>query len=218
VKNSKRKKTLIFVVSVVSALVLIFASMTVYFFATTMSVDECIEYCKEHSLRSAETFTRYGDGRYAADYAYWVAEDGDTTKPQELFVFKRKLLLGSISAFDRYYFVVSSVDESLKTDTVDTNNRVGSLQFTTRNDKGVKEQTSTLLFFASNINYESRVMRYECKMETNDGVETLTGNVPSYGNDSWLLNFKDIGTNNEITKKVIEVKFFDENGALVFEY
>lgn len=206
----KRNKILkrCILITVLSAAV-IFSAIFVHYFFTTMSVDKCIEYCIEHSERNATNFVRIGDGRYTADYAYFIAADGDSSKAQEIFVFKR-IFLGFIT-FDRYKFVMSSTQSGREGE-----NKFGSLQFFTRNDKGEKETEATLLFFGANR--DSDITTYEYTLTVREGSNVYSGNVVK-DNSIWFVKFYGLGNIDENDKKIIsDVKFYDSNGNLVGVY
>lgn len=178
---------------------------------TTKSVAQCVEYCQENSIRSAKTFIRIGDGRYVKDYAYWIAADGDSSKSQEIFIFRKKYLFMT-HGFDRFVFVTSSVQSKES----NSGSLIGSFQFHTRRDNGEKEDASTLLFYSSTA--DNDIVRYECIVEENGTQKREEGHV-NYGNEVWLIKFTDIrsGENNE-SKKILEVKFYDKNNKLIYTY
>ncbi|MDE5994348.1 MAG: hypothetical protein K2G60_02415 [Oscillospiraceae bacterium] len=207
-KNKIVKRCIL--ITVLSAAVF-FSAIFVHYFFTTMSVDKCIEYCIEHSERNATNFVRIGDGRYAADYAYFIAADGDSSKAQEIFVFKRTFL-GFIT-FDRYKFVMSSTQSGREGE-----NKFGSLQFFTRNDKGEKETEATLLFFGANR--DSDITTYEYTLTVREGSNVYSGTViKGQGASIWFVKFYGLGNIDENDKKIIsDVKFYDSNGNLVGVY
>lgn len=206
-KKSKIVKRCI-LITVLSA-VLVFGAMFAHYFFTTMSIDKCIAYCREHTERNATNFVRIGDGRYIEDYAYFIAADGDSSKPQEIFVFKRKFL-GFIT-LDRYKFVMSSTQSGREGE-----DKFGAIQFFTRNDEGEKETGATLLFFGANK--DSDITTYEYTLTVKEGSNVYSGNVEKT-NSVWFVRFYGLGNVDENTKKMIsDVKFYDSEGNLVGVY
>lgn len=194
----------------VLSVALILAVMFAYYFFTTMSAQECKEYCLKNTERNATNFVRFGDGRYAEDYAYFVAADGDSSKAQEIFVFKRTFL-GPIT-LDRYKFVMSSTQSGREGE-----NKFGSLQFFTRNDKGEKETEATLLFFGASR--DSDIATYEYTLTVREGSNVYSGIIPSRENPVWIVKFYGLGNTDYNDKKEIsDVKFYDSNGNLVGVY
>ncbi len=207
-KNCKVIKWIL--ISVLSVAIA-FSAFLAYYFLTTLSVEGCMEYCKENTERAATSFSRIGDGRYAEDYAYFIAADGDSSKPQEIFVFKKNHF-GPI-AFDRYEFVMSSTQSS---GTPEGDNQFGSIQFFTRNDKGEKETGSTLLFFGANR--DSDISEYEYTLTVKEGSNVYRGSVVR-DERVWFVKFYDLGNVDENSKKMVtDVKFYDSNGHLVGSY
>lgn len=206
----KSKKVKKYVIICFAIICIIFSCLTVYYFATTMSVNQCIKYCIEHTERNATKFSRVGDGRYVDDYAYFIAADGDPKKPQEIFIFKQKNLGSSI--LDRYVFVMSSVQSDSEKD----NNSFGAIQFFTRNDKGEKEGTATLLFYGAYK--DSTIASYEYKLTVREGSNIYKSNILN-AEDIWFLKFTDLCDYDETRKKMVsDVKFYNVIGELVGEY
>lgn len=201
-----KKRLVLCVTAVFAILALIF----VWYFASTKSPIECIEYCRKNTKREATSFCRIGDGRYIEDYAYWIAEDGDPSKSQEIFIFKRKNL-GPLE-FDRYEFVLSSVQNT--NDCEET--KVGSVQFFTRKDNGDKETNSTLLFYGATA--DSDIQSYQYKITQAGELETHQGKILK--TDSvWILKIFDLGNGDENNKRQItEVNFFDSDEKLIYSY
>lgn len=190
---------------------IVFSIIFAYYFYTTMSLQECIEYCEENTERFSTNFSRIGDGRYKEDYAYFIAADGDSSKPQEIFVFKRKFL-GFIT-LDRYEFVMSSTQSNYNTG---GENEFGSIQFFTRNDDGEKETGATLIFFGANK--DSDITEYEYTLTVREGSNVYRGNVVK-NEFVWFVKFYGLGNVDENNKKIIsEVKFYDSNDNLVGVY
>lgn len=190
----------------VSCVVVVFGIVLVYYFSTTMSVQGCIDYCLENTSRNATEFDRLGDGRYVEDYAYFIATDGDSSKPQEVFVFRKKFF-GLISAFDRYKFVMSNTPSGREGE-----DKFGSIQFFTVNDDGKKEPDSTLLFFGATK--DSDITEYEYTLTTREGPNVYRGNVVK-GTTFWFVMFNGLRNDEDYKKVVSDVKFYDRNGDLV---
>ncbi len=184
---------------------------SVYYFSVTNSVQECINYCIENSERGATSFSRIGDGRYIEDYAYFIAADGDSTKPQEIFVFKKRFF--GFMALDRYEFVMSSTQGG---HIGEGENDFGSIQFFTKNNKGEKETGSTLLFFGAIK--DSDITGYEYTLTVREGSNVYSGNVVKE-ESVWFVKFCDLGNVSENSKKLVsEVKFYDSEGNIVGIY
>ncbi len=207
-KNKIFKIGIITILLVATVILIIFA----HFFLTTLSVQDCIDYCLENTKRNATNFVRLGDGRYVADYAYFIAADGDSSKPQEVFVFKEKFL-GSITAFDRYEFVMSSTQSDNETE---KENKFGSIQFFPRDDNGEKSTRSTLIFFGARK--DSDITEYEYTLTVREGSNVYRGRVGKVPK-VWYIKFFDLCDTDYNSKKVIsDVKFFDSEGNLVGVY
>ena len=193
------------------AILVLFSTLFGYYIISTQSVTDCMAYCVQNSDRGATVFSRIGDGRYVEDYAYFIAANGDSSKAQEVFVFKRKHF--GPFAIDRYEFVMSST-QAVTSD--NSENSFGSIQFFTRNDNGEKDTGTTLLFFGAN--QDSDIAKYEYTLTVKEGANTYTGNVVR-NELVWFVKFFDLGNVDENTKKVItEVKFYTESGRLVSTY
>lgn len=206
-----KKKILKYALFAIFSVVVIFSIIFVHYFLNTLSIQECKEYCLKNTERNATYFSRFGDGRYVEDYAYFVAANGDSTKPQEIFIFKRKFL-GCIP-FDRYEFVVSSTQGNYN---AESENKFGAIQFFTRNDKEEKENGATLLFFGAKK--DSDITKYEYTLTVREGANVYSGTVVK-DEFIWFVKFYDLGNVDENSKKMIsEVKFYDSNGNLVDTY
>lgn len=206
-----KNKVLKFVFFIVLSVLIVFFTISIIFFFKTMSIEECKEYCLKNTERNATYFSRFGDGRYIEDYAYFVAADGDSSKPQEIFVFKKKFL-GFID-FNRYEFIISSTQSNHNTERI---NKFGSIQFFTRNDTGEKETGATLIFFGANA--DSNITEYEYLLSVREGSNVYRGSVVK-NKFIWFVKFYNLGNADENNKKMIsEVKFYDTEGNLVDIY
>lgn len=205
------KKLIKFMMFIVCSVVIIFSIMFMYYLFTTYSPQGCKDYCAEHSERNATQFTRIGDGRYIKDYAYFIAADGDSDKPQEIFIFKRKFF--GLITLDRYEFIVSSVQLSYSDD---TKTKFGSIQFFTENDKGEKESSSTLIFFGATK--DSSIKKYDYTLTVREGSNVYSGNVVDTGG-IWFIKFFNINEADEYSKKIVsDVNFYNINGDLIDSY
>ena len=192
-------------------LLLISGSVLSVYFISTLSPLACKQFCINNTARNATSFSPRKDGRYINDYIYWIAADGDAEKPQEIFVFKEK----SLGPFhlNRYQFVLCSNNLI----SADTNNKVGSLLFFTRNDKHEKESNATLMFFGSRL--DADITTYEYKLTVKEGSNIYKGRINNKDSDTWFLKFTDFGTIFNSSKiEISEIKFYDADNRLIFTY
>ncbi len=197
----RKKNVFVFGLVIISVLVVaVGINFGVYMFST-MSAQNCVEYCVENFKRGATQFSCLGDGRYTYDYNYWIAVDGNEDEGQEAFVFKK--VRSGIFDLNRYKFVVGSNQGST------TDSRYGSLEFFTRNDKGEKETKPSLIYFGSLS--DADVFYCEYKLTVSDGNSVLNRKV--IRNDNvWIVKFFDTDNSSEETKKIIsDVKFYNSN-------
>lgn len=196
-----KKKILIFGLVVISVIVVAVGINFGVYMLSTMSAQACAEYCVENSMRGATQFSCLGDGRYTYDYNYWIAVDGNKDKGQEAFVFKK--VRSGIFDLNRYRFVVGSNQGS------GTDSSIGSLEFFTRNDKGEKETSPSLIYFGSLS--DADVFYCEYKLTVSDGSTVLNRKVTR--NDKvWIVKFFETDNSSEETKKIIsDVKFYNSN-------
>lgn len=194
----------------VLAIFLIFCGIFVWYYMSTMSALECIEYCQENSKRDAMEFQPFADDRYKNRYTYWIASDGDSSKSQEIFVFRLKRFLGL--DISRYQYVASSVESDVEKSDIP----IGSMQFFTRKDDGEKEAGATLLLYGSAA--ESDIFYCEYTLTTNDFSEIHKEKV-LLGDKGWLVKITDIGNiEKNIKKEVTNIKFYDIDNNLIYEY
>lgn len=201
------KKKLIFPLIIVAVLVTVITSVIfIQYFSTSISSSKCVEYCQENTERTATIFECVsGDPRYSETYTYWVAGNGDSTKPQEIFIFKEKFLMNEFD-FMRCEFVASSTQsESLADD-----KGVGSIQFFTYNDNNEKENEATRLYYGS-LN-ELDVFWYECTVSVSGKNETFKGKVMRNEN-AWMLRSFDISE----TGNIVDLKLYDYDRNLLYE-
>lgn len=207
----KEKKLLKYFLMVVFSVILVLSISLIHYLSTTLSVQDCRNLCIENSERSSTYFSRIGDGRYAEDYAYFIAADGDNNSPQEVFVFKNKHW-GNFD-LDRYEYIMSSVsgDENSKSKA-----NFGSLHFFTRNDAGEKETGATLIFFGANKGTDIT----ECEYTLTVGEKSTTHRDSVARNEFvWFIKFYELGNADENNKKTVsDIKFYNSKGNLVGTY
>lgn len=208
-KKSKIVKRCI-LITVLSA-VLVLGAMFAHYWFTTKSYNDCLEYCKQNSERKAEKFEVIKDGNYLKDYIYLTAADGDSSKAQEMFIFK-ETYFGFIN-LKRYKFVMSSTESTGGTTNT---NKFGAVQFFATNDKGEKDTSPTLVFFGSTR--DSDICAYEYTLTVREGSNVYKGYIRN-GNSTWFLKFYGMENTDEVTKRIVsDVKFYDSEGNLVGVY
>ncbi len=197
------KKILLLLLAIV---VVVTSVVFIQYFSTSIPGEKCVEYCKENTERNATIFECVsGDPRYTESYLYWVAGDGDSTKPQEIFVFREKFLLNEFD-FLRREFVASSIQsESLEDD-----EGVNSFEFITYDDENKKEDVATRLYYGS-LN-ELDVFWYECTVSFSGKKETFEGKVMRNDN-TWMLRSFDISE----TGNIVDLKLYDYDRNLLYE-
>lgn len=194
-------------------LFLILVALFSWYSLSTTPASECEQYCIEKSKRGATNFEPFADDRYTKRYTYWVAVDGDPTKPQEVFIFRLKTFL-SID-FNRYQYIASSV----ASDAVTSELPIGSMQFYTMKDNGEKETGSTLLLYGSHA--EADIYYCEYKVKYNNKIETIKNAVLGRSADkkAWLCEIYDLGADKSGCKKeIFDIKFYDINNKLLYKY
>ncbi len=203
----KLKKLFIVVIAVAIGC---FAMSFILYLATTKSPTACIEYCVENSSRGATEFVRFADGRYVQDYTYWIASNGDSSKTQEIFIFKRKFI-GPFK-LDRYVFVISSNLPSALYEKTEA----GSIRFFTENDDGEKDIESTLLFYGATA--DSNIKRFEYTLTNRHGSNIYSEDLKDY-DGVWFVQICGINDIDEKYKYIISnVNFYDENNNVVCSF
>lgn len=196
---------------VLAVIVLAFGVSIGVFFATTVSSDGCVEYCKENTARGATKFSPIADGRYVWDYIYWIAADGDSEAGQEVFVFKRVSFVGM--DLGRYKFVCKS---DLANQHSIYENKVGTMEFFTRSDDGEKENCATRIYFAAS--QDAKINSYEYTLTVREGSNVYQGYIGRAENPVWLIKFCGLESNDYNTQKEIsDVKFYDKDGKVYTE-
>lgn len=197
------KKILLLLLAIV---VVVTSVVFIQYFSTSIPGEKCVEYCKENTERNATIFECVsGDPRYTESYLYWVAGDGDSTKPQEIFIFKEKFLLNEFDFLRREFVASSTQSESLEDD-----KGVKSFEFITYDDESKKEDVATRLYYGS-LN-ELDVFWYECTVLLSGKKETFEGKVMRNDN-TWMLRSFDISE----TGNIIDLKLYDYDRNLLYE-
>lgn len=174
---------------------------------STKSAQACKTYCVENSYRGATSFDVTGDGRYAKHpYYYWIAENGDSSKGQEIFIFRKSSL--GIFHLNRFKLVLHNG--------ADSSDPVGSVEFFSRNDKGEKENSSTLLYYGSLS--DSKVDHYVYTLNIREGAANYSGVVQKKSGKTWHIFFYELNDTDENKKKEISgIKFYDADDNLVYK-
>lgn len=213
-------KTKKIVISIVLAVLVVVGGVFAWYYGTTLSAQGCIDYCKENTKRDATVFRNFGGhSDRVKTYSFWVAEDGDSTKPQEIFVFRSAAFLGlRRSLFNRYKFITgSTLSETQKDDA-----GMSSIQFFMQNDDDEKENTYTQLFYGSRA--ELPVFYGEWTITTTENGKTVKEekfdeSIGYNNNEAWLLELHGLGNINDKQKKeVTEMKVYDESHKLLYTY
>lgn len=143
-----------------------------YYFSSTLSATQCVNFCIEHSSANSTSFASYSDPRYTHTYSYFVSSDGDNK--QEIFVFRQEYF-GPFH-LNRYKLLSCSSDEGTNA----TSEQVGSLLFTTINDEGQKGKTN-----------DDGPIKYTYILTNDDGSASFTGSC-SVQDGCWMIRFFDI--------------------------
>ena len=222
-----KKKTFIIPMIVLAVAVLVTAIVFISYYSTTMSMEQCQEFCFMNTKRMCSSFAVEEDGRYKEDYTYWIASYGEDTKPQEAFVFKKKNL-GALD-LNRYIFITSSVLSRR----YEKYSEVGSLLFYPKNDNGRIEPKATIIFYGANSDgiYKDtdRKITYckyiedingektEKKLDVTECKDFLYSPEEKEGTGAWIVKFFDIGSGNS-DRKIKSIKFYNKSGELIQEY
>lgn len=205
-----------FVLGFGSVLLLALVVSLIIYFSTTMSMDQCIEYCKANSEVESTTFANVTDSDYKHTYSFWIATDVDENEQQELFIF-RKSFFGKLD-LNRYKLFEKSTCNS----TEDNQGLVGSLQLFLRDDSGEKEPTATLFLFGSgatdNPDHIGEPTHYTYTLETDDGANTYEGRIKysiSENGVKWLKRINGITETAGIKKVVSNFVFYDDEDNVV---
>lgn len=207
-----------FVLGFGSVLLLALAVSLIIYFSTTMSMDQCVEYCKENSEVGNTTFANVTDTTYKHAYSFWIATDVDVdeNEQQELFIF-RKSFFGKID-FHRYKLY----DKSIYGISGEDLGVVGYLQLFLKDDSGEKEPTATLFLFGSemtdNSDHVGDPTHYTYTLETDDGSNTFEGHIAydqSENGSAWMNRINGITETAGIKKVVSNFVFYDDEDNVV---
>lgn len=205
-KNKLIKSSLVFVI----LLCIIFISTISWYFLSTMSPNQCFNYCTENSIRHSNDFMRIDTDDYAQNYSYYIAKDKNPSKPQEMFIFK-KFYWGPFH-FDRYRLILRTTSDNNT-----SLSPVGSVQFFPIKDNGEKESGSTIIFFGSSADSNIRSYKYILKIGNEEKVfeENMTSIC-----GVWFIRFSDL--NNDVDEKskkeLMKVDFLDETENIIYTY
>lgn len=190
--NTKKKiKGIVCVLSVLAVVLL--AAYGIYM-GTTLSIDDVNKYVVEHSERKADEFySIYPD---SSDYAFFIAQNGDSNKPQEMYVFER------LDFFTRYKLI----------DEVKSASNVGVYSY--RSPDGLKYRLplENFVFFSDNQKY----IRKCVYVVSTNGIEKTYETGVRYG--ALYFDLVNIGKAFNVTTKIINLKFYDEKGNLIEEF
>lgn len=191
-KNTKKKtKIFLCVFSVLAAIVL--AAYGIYM-GTTLSIDDVNRYTVEHSERNADKFySIYPD---SSDYAFFIAQNGDSSKLQEMFVFER------LDLFNRYKLI----------EEVRSASDVGVYSY--RSPDGLKYRMilENFVYFSDN---QKDIGKCVYVVSTNGIEKTYEAGI-HYG--AFYFDLVNIGKAFNVTTKIINVKFYDRDGNLIEEF
>lgn len=205
------------IIAAVSAALIITGGIFAWYFGTTLSAQACIEYSKENTKRGATVFSNFGGNSiYKKSYIFWIAGDGDSTKPQEIFVF-RSAFFGSSNPFNRYKFFASSTQSEAEKDDAG----VGSIQLFLRNDDNEKENTYAQIYYGARA--ELPVFYCKCTITTiqNGKIvkEEKFDKRIRFNDEAWILELHGLGNLSDKEKKeVTELKLYDESHKLLYTY
>lgn len=180
---------------VIVLLVLTVAIFTLYavYIGTTLSPEDARQYAAEHSDRNASDFF----GCNIDKKVYYIPENGDQTKPQELFVFKQL----PTDARQKFEAAVKMGDD------------VGVYVYPSPQGEKYDLVLENRVFFSAN---EKHISRCVYIISTN-GIEktyekTFIAEAPL------IFEIENIGEAFNVTTKIINVKFYDRDGNLIEEF
>lgn len=202
-----KKRVLKYSLIAVAAVVVFISIFLVYISLTSFSYQDCIDYCIENSQRGATIFMRIGDSRHIREYAYFIAADGDPSKPQEMFVFREKKY-SLTTPLDRYEFIMSTTQENVNSE---SGKGYGSLRFFAKNDHDETEKGATLIYFGASK--ESDIFWCDYTVTILEGSLQGRAKVLRGDDNVWFTVFYDLCTTDDTTKKDIsDVSFSDIDG------
>lgn len=222
-----KKKAFIIPMIILAVAVLTTAVVFISYYSTTMSPEQCRNYCSQNSKKLCSEFAVSEDNRYNKSYTYWIAAAGDNTRSQEIFVFRKKPL--GLLDLGRYQFFTSSVMAK----SYEKYSEVGSLLFNPKKDNGGTEYKQTLIFYGANsdgidsdtdrkIEYcvytqEDQNGESEKKLEVTQCKNYIAIPDDEKKPGAWIVKFDDIGYGNE-DRKIKNIKFYNKSGELIQEY
>lgn len=163
------------------------------YIGTSLSPEDGRAYVIEHSDRKATEFlvcTLNGN-------LYYIPKNGDTTKPQELFVFKELPLSGRLKFID---------EAKMGKD-------VGVYSYPSPQGEEYGLELENRVYFFAN---EKHICRCIYVISTNGIEMTYEKGFPS--ESPYLFELENIGTAFNVTTKIINLKFYDVDGNLVAEF
>lgn len=199
-----KKTSLGIVIGLISILLLVLVGNGIYYFSSTLSASQCVNFCVEHSNANATSFASYSDPRYTHTYSYFVSSDGNDK--QEIFVFRQEYF-GPFH-LNRYKLLSCSSDEGTNT----TSEQVGSLLFTTVNDEGQKENGKTLVCYGKTK--DEGPIKYTYTLTNDDGSASFTGSC-SVQDGCWMIRFFDITSDYGHKKVISNIKIYDSADHLI---
>lgn len=191
-KNTKKKtKIFLCVFSVLAVAVL--AAYGIYM-GTTLSIDDVNRYTVERSERNADKFYSIYPG--SSDYAFFIAQNGDSSKFQEMFVFER------LNLFNRYKLI----------DEVRSASDVGIYSYRSPDGLKYRKILENFVYFSDN---QKDIGKCVYVVSTN-GIEKTYESGIHYG--AFYFDLVNIGKAFNVTTKIINVKFYDREGNLIEEF
>lgn len=189
------KKRIIRFLCVLSVLaVALLAALGIYM-KTTMSYDEVREYAAEHSCRGAdEFFDIWPSG--SSGYVFLIAQNGDSGKPQEMYVFE------SYDFFHRYRFV----------DQIRSASDVGVYSYRSPQGEKYRMVLENYVYFSDN---SKNIGKCKYVISTN-GIEKTYEERMRMG--ALYFELQNIGQAFNVKTKIISVEFYDRDGNLVEDF
>lgn len=163
------------------------------YIGTSLSSEDSRTYVTEHSDRKATEFlvcTLNGN-------LYYIPENGDTTKPQELFVYKQ------LPVSDRRKFIAE----------VKMGENVGVFSYPSPQGEEYGLDLENRVYFSAN---EKHINRCVYVISTNGTEKTYEKWVAC--EMPFIIELENIGTAFNVITKIINVKFYDADGNLVEEF
>lgn len=180
---------------VIVLLVLVAASLILYavYIGTTLSAEGARQYASEHSDRNASDFFWCNIN----EKVYYIPENGDQTKPQELFVFKQL----PTDARQKFEAAVKMGDD------------VGVYVYPSPQSEKYDLSLENRVYFSAN---EKHISKCVYIISTN-GIEK-TYEKGFIDEAPLIFEIENIGEAFNVTTKIINVKFYDREGNLIEEF